>query len=159
MSNPNSVTDLHYILAELYEDPESIRRVAVEADLNMARIALGSSAINNWRAILTEAERTNSIEALVAVARSDHPRNPALRKSAENYRASAEQSQAKTFHEREGKHNKIDIFLSYSHIDTKMMRRLRNDLRSIGLIVWTDEKIEPGTPHWGSSLKMLEGVR
>lgn len=43
-----------------------------------------------------------------------------------------------------GKH----IFLSYSRRDADMMRRLRADLTSVRMPVWTDERIEPGTPAW-----------
>lgn len=40
------------------------------------------------------------------------------------------------------------IFLSYSRTDSEMMRRIRDDFRSAGLTIWTDEGIEPGTPSW-----------
>jgi hypothetical protein len=43
-----------------------------------------------------------------------------------------------------GKH----VFLSYSRRDSDMMRRVRDDLTGARLPVWTDEKIEPGTPAW-----------
>jgi len=40
------------------------------------------------------------------------------------------------------------IFLSYSRRDADLMRRVRDDLAGARLPVWTDEKIEPGTPAW-----------
>lgn len=41
-----------------------------------------------------------------------------------------------------------DVFLSYSHADTEIMQRVKNTLVESGLSVWTDEKIEVGTPSW-----------
>lgn len=45
------------------------------------------------------------------------------------------------------------VFLSYSRDDSKMMQRVRDDLRSVGLVVWTDEGIEPGTVSWKESIE------
>lgn len=42
----------------------------------------------------------------------------------------------------------IDIFLSYSRLDSALMRRLYADLRGAGFSVWIDEGLEPGTPSW-----------
>jgi hypothetical protein len=42
----------------------------------------------------------------------------------------------------------VKIFLSYSRRDSDIMVRVRDDLRSVGFKVWTDEKIEPGTLSW-----------
>lgn len=41
-----------------------------------------------------------------------------------------------------------DIFLSYSRADTNLMKRISNDFRGRGLVVWTDEGIEPGEHSW-----------
>ena len=41
-----------------------------------------------------------------------------------------------------------DIFLSYSRRDSRLMRRVRADLRAEGFNVWTDENLKPGTPSW-----------
>lgn len=40
------------------------------------------------------------------------------------------------------------VFLSYTRRDTKIMRRVRGDLRAEGIVVWTDEGIEPGSQSW-----------
>lgn len=47
----------------------------------------------------------------------------------------------------------IDIFISYSHDDTEMMRRLRRDLQRVGFRVWTDEGITPGTRSWKQEIE------
>jgi len=45
------------------------------------------------------------------------------------------------------------IFLSYSRKDIEIMRRVREDLSAAGLKVWTDEKLEPGTPSWRKAIE------
>lgn len=44
-------------------------------------------------------------------------------------------------------------FLSYSHLDKDIMRRIRSDLTSAGLTVWTDESLVPGTPSWKNAIE------
>ena len=45
------------------------------------------------------------------------------------------------------------IFLSYSRVNTKLMQRVRDDLRAAGLSVWTDEGIEPGSFSWKEAIE------
>ncbi|MBZ0283632.1 MAG: toll/interleukin-1 receptor domain-containing protein [Anaerolineae bacterium] len=45
------------------------------------------------------------------------------------------------------------VFLSYSHQDALIMQRVRDDLRTAGLSVWTDEGIEPGTLSWKRAIQ------
>lgn len=44
-------------------------------------------------------------------------------------------------------------FLSYSHSDTNIMRRIRGDLSDAGLNVWTDESLVPGTASWKNAIE------
>lgn len=46
-----------------------------------------------------------------------------------------------------------DIFLSYSRKDSRLMQRVRDDLRAAGLRVWTDEGIRPGTALWKDAIE------
>ena len=46
-----------------------------------------------------------------------------------------------------------DVFLSYSRKDIKKLRRVRDTLTNAGLIVWTDEKLQPGTPSWKDAIE------
>lgn len=48
---------------------------------------------------------------------------------------------------------KYDVFLSYSRHDSSLLRQVRDDLRARGLRVWTDDKLEPGTPSWESEIE------
>lgn len=42
----------------------------------------------------------------------------------------------------------VEIFISYSHEDIDVMRRLRRDLSRVGFSIWTDEGITPGSTNW-----------
>src|SRR5258708_22143668 len=46
------------------------------------------------------------------------------------------------------------VFLSYSHKDVDVMRRIRDDLRNAGLNVWVDENLTPGMPSWKSGIEI-----
>jgi formylglycine-generating enzyme required for sulfatase activity len=41
-----------------------------------------------------------------------------------------------------------DVFISYSHADTQAMTHVRDHLRTLGMRIWTDEGIVPGTQNW-----------
>lgn len=45
------------------------------------------------------------------------------------------------------------VFISYSHTDAQMMSRIRNELESKGISVWTDEGLTPGTESWKSTIE------
>jgi hypothetical protein len=45
------------------------------------------------------------------------------------------------------------VFLSYSHRDTEIMRRVRGDLVAHELTVWNDENLNPGTPSWKNAIE------
>lgn len=48
-----------------------------------------------------------------------------------------------------------DVFLSYSHRDTEIMRRVRESLRAADFKVWNDDtdEISPGTPSWENQIE------
>ena len=45
------------------------------------------------------------------------------------------------------------VFLSYSHEDAQMMARIRSALESMGVRVWSDEGLLPGTESWKSTIE------
>lgn len=61
------------VLAELYSDPESIRRLATEAGIDVARINLAQPAINAWPHVIQEADRQTRMAALAAIALREYP--------------------------------------------------------------------------------------
>ena len=69
---------LRDILAGLYPDTESSRRIASEAGLQTALISFRSVAANNWFNILEHAEKSTRIEALLDVVLSEYPDIEAL---------------------------------------------------------------------------------
>ncbi len=44
-------------------------------------------------------------------------------------------------------------FLSYSHRDAQIMRRVHSDLEQAGLNIWTDESLVPGTLSWKNAIE------
>ncbi|HXF62758.1 MAG TPA: effector-associated domain EAD1-containing protein, partial [Caldilineaceae bacterium] len=69
---------LRDVLASLYPDEASARRVAAQAGLEVGRISFSAQAVNNWHAILTEAERSDQLQTLIQVVRSEYGANRAL---------------------------------------------------------------------------------
>ncbi|MBE0703168.1 MAG: toll/interleukin-1 receptor domain-containing protein [Afipia sp.] len=53
-----------------------------------------------------------------------------------------------------------DVFISYNRRNAEMMRRIRADLRSGGMNVWTDENLQPGTSSWKRAVEAaIRGAR
>jgi hypothetical protein len=59
-------------LAALYPDEASARRIAAQAGLALGRIAFAASAVNNWHAIIQEAEHSGRMAALHAVVQAEY---------------------------------------------------------------------------------------
>jgi len=85
----NPVADLRNVLAVLYGDEASMRRVIADAGVSEARISFSGQAINTWHAILREATNLNGVEALLQVALRDYSANHALMAAVAAYRRSA----------------------------------------------------------------------
>jgi len=45
------------------------------------------------------------------------------------------------------------LFISYSRLDTELMRKVMSEMRSEGFKTWSDEKIEPGAPDWVEAIR------
>lgn len=65
-------------LADLYPDKVSALRVADDAGLTVAQLAVQDRAIDNWHEILKQAQRHNRLAQLVTVVRDEYGANPAL---------------------------------------------------------------------------------
>jgi hypothetical protein len=79
-------TALRDVLASLYPDEASARRVAAQAGLEVGRISFSPLAVNNWHAILAEAERSDRLQALIQVVRAEYGANRALQRVLQGYR-------------------------------------------------------------------------
>ena len=52
-----------------------------------------------------------------------------------------------------------DVFISYSRRDRTVMRMVRDALITAGLTVWSDERLEPGSPSWKADVQLaIEGA-
>ncbi|NDJ53064.1 MAG: toll/interleukin-1 receptor domain-containing protein [Chloroflexi bacterium] len=51
------------------------------------------------------------------------------------------------------------IFISYSRLNSEIMRRVSESLKAHGLNIWTDETLTPGTPSWMEAIEnAIEGA-
>jgi hypothetical protein len=88
---PEIFTDLRSVLAFLYADETSIRRVVADAGLVSARIKFNVTVIDVWYLVLDEAAKANQVEALLAIAERDYEENPQLQLVCARYRATVHQ--------------------------------------------------------------------
>lgn len=68
-----TIIKLRNFLVNLYGDPQTIRRVLDDADLEAARINLGGNATNIWHGILDEAQKQAKVDQLLAIVLLDYP--------------------------------------------------------------------------------------
>lgn len=121
---------LRQILAYLYPDEASMRRVCDDSGVDLVRIVFNSSTLNNWHAILTEAHKVNQVIALLDVveAENEYKANEELRMACAAYRRSVGQpnrnNAPSTANQISGETPSVasinyqhDIFISYSHAD------------------------------------------
>lgn len=80
------IANLRDVLATLYADEASIQRVIFDADLNAVHIVFGSAAVNNWHAILLEAEKLGRTDALLHVVERHYGTNSEFRTVCAAYR-------------------------------------------------------------------------
>ncbi|MFZ4656199.1 MAG: effector-associated domain EAD1-containing protein [Caldilineaceae bacterium] len=76
------LTKLRTVLAMLYSDETSARRIAIQAGLNETMIKWNDQPTNNWQAVLTEAQNQSKVAALAAVALEEYGDNASLRAAA-----------------------------------------------------------------------------
>jgi tetratricopeptide (TPR) repeat protein len=75
------------VLADLYGDVNSALRVAKDAGLDPTHIKVSTRAIDNWDAILEEAEHQRLVEALLEIAVGQYPREQKLQDARRDYDA------------------------------------------------------------------------
>lgn len=81
-------------LVQLYADESSARRIAAQAQLDVARIHFSARAVDSWHAILTEAAHAGLLEGVIAAALQEYGTNPALAKAVKHYRQQRAQADA-----------------------------------------------------------------
>jgi hypothetical protein len=82
----SSLTQLHDVLAELYDHVEDARRVATSASLPIGHIILQGKAANVWQSILEEAEKRGQVEGVINFAIFEYPEIQRLQRAADAYK-------------------------------------------------------------------------
>ena len=72
---------LRNVLADLYPDEASTRRIAAQAGLDLTHIAFSTVAVNNWHFVLVEAEHAGRLDRVSAVAKSEYRNSPDLQRA------------------------------------------------------------------------------
>lgn len=85
MTNQPALVALRDALAFLYTDASSARRVAGDAGLDLRQISFSSRALDNWTAILEEAEKQGLVPRLIDIGRREYPTFPPLTDAAATY--------------------------------------------------------------------------
>ncbi|MCB0061390.1 MAG: toll/interleukin-1 receptor domain-containing protein [Caldilineaceae bacterium] len=76
--NLDALRQLREALAYLYSNQRSIERLAEDAGLTIAAIDWRGPVIDNWRAVLTEAQKQGQLPKLLTLAQTEYPNNPTL---------------------------------------------------------------------------------
>ncbi|MEM7125326.1 MAG: effector-associated domain EAD1-containing protein [Chloroflexota bacterium] len=85
---PQILANLRTILANLYADAPSIRRIIEDAGLSASIMPVGTNVINIWHAVLVEANNQNEFSQLLTVVDKEYGANPELRDALRKYRDS-----------------------------------------------------------------------
>jgi hypothetical protein len=84
-NDDDALSTLRDVLAGLYSTVEDARRVVQDAGLDPKYILLEGKAANFWGHILDEAQKNRQVQAIVAVARKQYPRNEELARAEDKY--------------------------------------------------------------------------
>lgn len=87
--NRQPLVNLQKILAELYEDERSIRRIVSDAGITSSTMSIDAHALNSWHSVLTEAEKHHQVETLLKAVEIEFGDNRAFRAACYAYRCSA----------------------------------------------------------------------
>ena len=84
-----SLVAIRTILAELFPTTDNARTVVDDAELPIGHISFSAAPIQNWHAILQEAQRRNRMLDLCEAALQHFPERDDLRRAAEAYRSTS----------------------------------------------------------------------
>lgn len=87
MTRQQALVALRDALADLYNDATTARRVAGDAGLDLRQVSFSTRALDNWTAILDEAEKQDLVPNLVGIAQKEYPRFRPLADAAAVYLA------------------------------------------------------------------------
>jgi formylglycine-generating enzyme required for sulfatase activity len=147
-------------LLDAYPTKDALRMmVRVGLDQHLEAIADGENLQVVIFNLVSWAEQYGRLPELIQSAHDQNPGNPSLQRLLETldstlhlpYAAESAIITAALAHPT--RPASIDVFLSYSRRDSDIMRSVRETLRTTGLVVWTDEGLEPGTPSWRAAIE------
>lgn len=76
--DPDALRRLREVLAYLFSDQRTVERLAGDAGLPIHSIDWGGPVIDNWRAVLAEAQKQGALAKLLALAQATYPTNAKL---------------------------------------------------------------------------------
>ena len=158
------VKQIQDALLDAYTTKDSLRMmVRTGLDKNLEAIADG----DNLRVIIFNlvswAEQYGRVRDLLDAAQSQNPGNESLQHIFDTLQPSLRPSTPSAAGIPEPAivpallPAAVDVFLSYSRRDMDAMYVVRDALRETGLVVWTDEGLEPGTQNWRTAIE--EAIR
>lgn len=84
--NQTIFVQLQKVLAKLYTDGSSIRRIVDNAGLDAGRITFTASAIDTWHSVLVEADKVHRVEDLLAIVEVEYGENQKFQAACHAYR-------------------------------------------------------------------------
>lgn len=93
--NPRILIDLRNILATLYPDGRSIRRVVDDAGVDSSKMDIDTHALNSWHSVLSEAEKNHQIEAILKTVEVEYGNNQTFQAAYHHYRQTISDSISK----------------------------------------------------------------
>ncbi|MFN8491516.1 MAG: effector-associated domain EAD1-containing protein [Caldilineaceae bacterium] len=85
MDERQALAQLRDVLANLYSDVATVRRIVHEAGLNEERIDFSHRAQDSWHAVLREAQKHERVEVLLEIATKEYANNSGLQAAWESY--------------------------------------------------------------------------
>lgn len=149
--NPKILADLRGVLAMLYPDETSIRRIVTDAGIPSSPIAFSGSAANSWYAVLAEAEKLHKVPALLDAIATEYGGNQDFIKASTAYRQDTETVAQQSSQQPDtalplppsvpastvqtpGQYH--SCFISYASQDQAFVERLYADLQQAGVPCW-----------------------
>lgn len=108
-------TELRNVLATLYPDPSSARRIVQDAGINLSRLRLKDHAVNNWHEILNEATKQGVTKNLIDTVRQEYGSNRTFQRVIDEYNQTLPQLSFFRVLGQDNDEQAVEGSVSYSH--------------------------------------------
>jgi len=154
----DQIEDIQNALLDAYpSEDDLLPMVRIELDENLEAIATGKNQRVLIFNLVTWAERTGRVDALLQGAHRQNPGNPLLSALMQTWQpvqqSAIDGSKSTLSGNLSTGPASIDVFLSYSRENSDELRTVQDALRAAGLAVWTDERLKPGTEVWQDAIE------